>query len=527
MENELRIKYRISEYFGLPSVAIVLSKAMRASDIGLYLKSFVTLIAFVYSFTLSAQIHPENTIKIYPVESNELLLNPGIGFTTFQRFNGDTLNSGIGWTEGFPIVYQDFDGKLNNENHPQTTIAYFRVNWRFLETAPGVYNWDLIDKALKTAAERGQTLMLRISPYEGGKEKDVPEWYRDIVGEEQNIKSEKWNVNPENPAYVTYFGGMIAAMGQRYDGHPDLETVDISFIGYWGEGDGMHLLSDLTRLALINAYLDNFKKTHLIFQPLNGDAPHPDLLVRGTNIAAFWPDGTNNGVGPQMRHLGWRIDCLGDMSFFPQWGFAHMLDVYPQDIVRSGMSEAWKKAPIAMEICGTFLNWMEKQKYDEETVRYIFEQALKWHISSFNAKSSPVPEEWSPLVDEWLKKMGYRFVLRKFTYPEEVIPQGQLLLTFWWENKGVAPIYKDYTFAIRLKNVQKTEVLATSTDIRTWLPGDIVFEEKLYIPHDMPTGDYQLELAIVDPVVFDPRVKLAIDGVNKDGWYSMGKIMVK
>ena len=490
-------------------------------------KACLMIFALVYATTLIAQHHPANTVKVYPKESHELLLNPGIGFTTFQRFNGDTLNSGIGWTEGFPIVYQDFDGNLDNENHPQTTLAYFRVNWRFLETGPGIYNWELIDKALKTAAERGQTLMLRISPYEGDKEKDVPVWYRKIMGRERDIDLKKWNVDPENPAYVQYFGGLIAAMGQRYDGHPDLEAVDVSFVGHWGEGSGTHLLSDLTRLGLINAYLDNFKKTHLIFQPLNGDAPHPEVLVKGTNIAAYWPDGTNNGTGPQMRHLGWRIDCLGDMDFWPEWGYNHMLDVYPEDIVKSGMSEAWKKAPISMEICGTFLRWMEKQKYDEETVEYIFGQALKWHISSFNAKSSPVPEEWGPLVDEWLKKMGYRFVLRKFTYPAEVKPQGQFLITTWWENKGVAPIYRDYKFAVRLKNEKKTEVIATSADIRTWLPGDIVFEEKLYIPHDMPAGEYQLEIGIVDPVAFDPRVKLAIEGVNKDGWYPMGLINVK
>lgn len=369
---------------------------------------------------ISAQKLPEGTIGVYPKESNELLLNPGIGFTTFQRFNGDDLNPGAGWTEGLPIVYQDFDGDLTNKDYPQTTIAYFRVNWRFLETAPGVYNWDLIDKALKTAAERGQTLMLRISPYEDGDVKDVPAWYRNMVGEEKHLKIKKWRTDPENPAYIKYFGGMIAAIGQRYDGHPDIEAVDVSLVGYWGEGEGMYLLSEKTRVGLTNIYLDNFKKTCLLYQPLNGDAPQPELLVRGTNIAAYWPDGTNNGVEPNIRHLGWRMDCVGDMGLLDGWGFAHMLDVYPEDIVKSGMKDAWKKAPVSMEICGTFLEWFESKKYDKETVNYIFEQALKWHISSFNAKSSPVPKEWGALVDEWLKKMGYRFVLRKFTFPSEV-----------------------------------------------------------------------------------------------------------
>ena len=206
---------------------------------------------------------PVGMTKVYPKESDELLLNPGIGFTTFQRFNGDALNPGIDWTEGFPITYQKFDGDLTNDRYPQTTIAYFRVNWRFIEVEPKVYKWELIDKALKTAADRGQTLMLRISPYEGGDEKDVPTWYRNMVGEEK-LKSKKWRVDPESPEYLEYFGGMIAELGKRYDGHPDLEAVDISFIGYWGEGDGMELLSNKTRIGLINAYLDNFKKTHLM-----------------------------------------------------------------------------------------------------------------------------------------------------------------------------------------------------------------------------------------------------------------------
>jgi len=490
-------------------------------------KNTFLLLIFVLAglITAKAQKDPEIVI-VRPVEIFDVLNNPGIGFTTFQRFNGDELNEGIGWTEGLPIEYQPFDGDVTNKNYPQTTIAYFRVNWRFLETEPEQYNWEIIDKAMRIAAERGQTLMLRISPYEKSKEKDVPDWYREMVGEEEGLEGKHWNVDPENPLYVKYFGGMIKNLGQRYDGHPNLESVDISFIGYWGEGSGGHLLTDKTRKALINIYLDNFKKTHLIFQPLNGDPPDPSFLVKDTKVAAYWPNGSNNGTGPEMQHLGWRIDCLGDMGFNPGWG-CHMLDIYPQHIIKSGMSEAWKRAPVTMEICGTFLRWKEKEKYNDETVEYIFGQALKWHISSFNAKSSPVPEEWNPLVNKWLNKMGYRYVLRKFTFPSVVSPQGQLPITSWWENKGVAPIYKDYVLVIRIINPDKEVILPACVDIKTWLPGDVVYDDNLYIPYDMPIGIYQLELGIVSPTTYKPMVKLAIEGVTEDGWYPMGKIEVK
>ncbi len=476
---------------------------------------------------LKAQEEPQ-WIKVYPKEIHDVLNNPGIGFTTFQRFNGDDLNPGSGWTEGDPIEYQDFDGDLTNKDHPQTTIAYFRVYWSFLEPEPEQYNWPMIDKALRTAAERGQTLMFRVAPYGGG-DKDVPAWYRKMVGKEKEEEGKHWRVDPEDPLYLKYFGGLIKAFGQRYDGHPDLESVDISFIGYWGEGSGTHLLKDETRIAFINCYLDNFKKTPLHFQPLNGDADDPGMLVRGTDIAAYWPDGRNNGTGPQMRHVGYRVDCLGDVTteIWKKEGWSHMRDLYPRDIVRSGMGDAWKKAPVTMEICWTFLQWLEKFKFDEEVVSYIFGEGLKWHISSFNAKSSPVPEVWSPLVDKWLNKMGYRYVLRRFEYPSVVYRQGQLPITSLWENIGVAPIYKDYQFVVRLRNEDNMWILPTSADIREWLPGDIVHDERLYIPYDIGLGKYQLQIAIVSPVSYEPRIKLAIEGRNQDGWYSIGEIEIK
>jgi hypothetical protein len=482
------------------------------------------LLEFTGELFLFAQ-EPAVTVIVKPVEIYDVLNNPGIGFTTFQRFNGDELNEGMVWTEGLPIVYQDFDGDLTNKKYPQTRIAYFRIYWTFVEPEQGQYNWPMIDKALRTAAERGQTLMLRIPPY--SEEVDVPSWYRKIVGKEVPLKIAKWRVDPEDPSYLKYYGDMIKALGQRYDGHPDLESVDISLVGYWGEGEGSHLLTDQTRVALINAYLDNFKKTFLTFQPLNGDAPDAGVLVKNTNIAAYWQDGSNNGTGPEIRNLGWRLDCLGDMGFWPSWNWKHMTDVYPRDIVKSGMSEAWKKAPVTMEICGTFLRWLEKEKYNTDTVEYIFDQALKWHISSFNAKSSSVPEEYSPLVNKWLNKMGYRFVLRRFTYPSSVNLLGQLPITTWWENKGVAPIYKEYKFAIRLKNAGKEVIFSSCACLKEWLPGDIVHDEIFYIPHDMPAGTYQIEIAIVSPVTYEPRVKLAIKSINEDGWYPMGEISVR
>jgi hypothetical protein len=191
------------------------------------------------------------------------------------------------------------------------------------------------------------------------------------------------------------------------------------------------------------------------------------------------------------------------------------------------VEEDWKKAPISLEICGTFLRWRDREGYGKEEVQYIFDQSLKWHISSFNAKSSPVPAEWEPLVDEWLKKMGYRFVLRRFSYPETVQRNGKLAFASWWENKGVAPCYKDFSLALRLKSQQDSVVLVTDADIRRWLPGDNIYENALFIPLHFPAGAYDLQIGIVDPQHHQPRVQLAIEGKESDGWYTLGEINIE
>ncbi len=447
----------------------------------------------------------QETVRVLPKETDDVLINPGIGFTTFQRFNGDTLNRGLRWTEGHPIEYQEFDGSLENENHPMTSIAYFRVYWSYMEPEKGIYNWAMIDNALKTAQDRNQTLMLRIAPYGSGpvnNETDVPAWYRKLTGDKNEWlpSGEGWRVDAEDPRYAQYFGGMIAELGKRYDGHPAMEAVDVSLVGFWGEGRGSEILSDKTRKALVNSYTDNFKKTPLLM-----------LLT----------DETTNMYGLSQADVGWRIDCLGDVGgFSPRW--SHMMDYYPQGIVNFGMQDAWKKAPVSLEVC-----WVMQKWYDEGwDVDYIIDQSLKWHISSFNGKSSAVPEEWWPSVNRWLNKMGYRFVLRNFSYPASVASDGKVSFQSWWENKGVAPCYKDFLLAYRLKSASGEKIFIMDADIREWLPGDIIHNDAFYIPKDFPSGEYNLQVAIVDKIDNKPVVQLAIEGKDKEGWYQLGKLNV-
>src|SRR5437016_1949771 len=44
------------------------------------------------------------TIVVRPAEIPDVLVNPGTGITTFQRFNGQALNPGLDWSEEGPTA---------------------------------------------------------------------------------------------------------------------------------------------------------------------------------------------------------------------------------------------------------------------------------------------------------------------------------------------------------------------------------------------------------------------------------------
>src|SRR5262249_17378548 len=148
--------------------------------------------------------------------------------------------------------------------------------------------------------------------------------------------------------------------------NPYLDSVDISSVGYWGEGWSPHMPAFPYQKALIDIWFDAF--------------PHATLLMNFDEQQAL-TYGSSRGAG-------WRLGCLGDMRrkandpYFP----------------------TGNERPVSLEVCGTVSEW----KKDHFEVKYILDQALRWHITPVNLKSSPVPDDWKPAFESFQKKMEYR-----------------------------------------------------------------------------------------------------------------------
>jgi len=450
-------------------------------------------------------------ITVKPRETSDNLLNPGMGWTTFHSFNGDEIN----------------------QRHPQASIAYFRFYWDELEPREGEYQWDLIDELIAQGRSRGQSLAFRVMAMDGDdwvahwreripKNYRVPEWFyklgcrgKEFVDEDWGEPGTPpmWEPDYSDPIFLEKHENLIAALGERYDGHPDIDHVDLGSLGRWGEWHcgAVPIPAFEARKRIIDVYLDSFPNTPLL------------MLIADLEAMTY----------AIQRGTGWRADCLGDCrdDFFnplweggtPRWN--HMEDVYLQRVVEAKATKAWRKAPIAFESCWTMEHW-HKQGWP---IQCIFDFALALHCSILNNKSRPIPQAWWPQVNEFSRRMGYRFVLDSVEFPRVAHRGVPFSIIMQWANRGVAPCYRKDVLAFRWRNRESGAewVSSSNGDVTGWLPGSRRVDETACLPSDFPTGVADLSVAIVDPVNRQPRIKLAIEGRDDGNWYPLNTVVVE
>lgn len=428
-------------------------------------------------------------------KTNALLNNPYIGFTSFQHFRDEPLFSDCdttgGWVKEHYPVYDWVEQEGRSQGfYPDTEVAYIRMLWKDFEKEEGVYDYRATDQVFRLAAEKNQSVMFRLMPHTTRENEDVPDWLRAKIDCPPRPVTQRVKDSPSDPMFLKCFARAIEAFGTRYDGNAHFYAMDISLTGAWGEGHGYDQYPEEDLKMLIDTYTRVFRKTHLIGQIC---AP---ALVNYAN---------------QTRPVGFRGDGLGH-------GF-HMDVYFPKNIYE--MKDVWKTAPVSFESFWYLTEW-KKQGWD---IDEIIQQALKWHVSTVNGKSSSIPLEWKEKVEDWLKKMGYRYSIRLLEYPETAAPGDTMMLNLWIENTGVAPIYSPLPFCFRLKNEFAEAELKTAVDVRHWMPGDTIEHLEITLPDSLPAGTYALECRLGGENY--PTVKFATDTpCTNDGYYHLTHISV-
>jgi hypothetical protein len=432
----------------------------------------------------AAALSSGGTVTVRPNEIDDILYNPAMGFADFHF--------GIG-------------SPLPSSQHPRSTVAYVRWYWSDLEPAEGQYDFGRVDSVIKQARAAGETFAFRIMAVP-----KTPRWLLEKGVASVNLGDGTF-ADYNNPVFLDYHERLIRAFGRRYAGSPDIDHVDIGSVGCWGEWNTAccqavearckrHYPTESNQIVITDWYFKYFPSTPLVM-PVGGQLKY--AVSRGA---------------------GWRGDCFGDYGMFgPRWN--HMKNVYEPAALDPMIGNAWKTGPVQFEVCGVMQDWYDRG-FD---IDLILGKGLEWHASVLNVGYAPVPAAWRPRVNEFLKKLGYRMVLREMTHPREARPGERLLLRSRWQNVGVAPFYHPWPLAYRLRS-SSDQVVAhwvSTANLMRWLPGaPHEVQDNVAVPHQVPAGIYSLDVAILTKDRTSAHVDLAIEGKRTDRWYPVSKMTI-
>ena len=476
---------------------------------------------------------------VTPARIDDVLVNPGMGFANFH----------FGWWCNLPPITftpEECAPRVLShwpENYPGAGTAYFRWHWKDLEPVRGQIDFDLIDTTIQSANVLGETLSFRVMTIDDGDGVGVPEWLRQAPYNVPDVLPDDPDIYWPDYRHATFQAEhqrFVQALGARYNDHPGVDHVDIGSVGCWGEwntacldGAGgifgifapQNTADNQTILTayqgLIDHYVDSFTDTPVVMLGLGYDWELQTMLYATS------------------RGAGWRVDCWGDWGFWGSW--THQTDAYPDMLANAAaldptFSDLWKQAPIQLEVCGVMQDWHDfgwTTAPPDGNVYKTFQWALDQHASVLNAKFSPVPADYVPAVDELLKQNGYRFVIDSFSHRSSVFPGQEITFSAVWSNIGVAPAYRPRDLTYRLRNAGDEVTFQSAADIRTWLPGSWPLTETFTVPSGLPSGVYNVEIAILDRAGTNPTTAalpplfLGIEGRRIDGWYAVSQVTVQ
>ncbi len=425
-------------------------------------------------------------IRVRFREVDTLFANPGQGWMSQQR-------------------------SLRGEPRFPCSVVYVRFNWADAEPEEGRYDWRLIDDVIAAWKSRGAAVAMRVmtcNAHSAGYYTS-PKWLFDagckgfeyLRGGDDPTSGGKRipRIEPDyaDPVYLAKHGAFIKALGERYDGSPSVEFLDIGSYGIWGEWHTPHPAPVEVRRQIVDLYLQAFRKTPLVFMSDDAEVL-AYALAHGTGFR-------RDGVGSPWHEQNW----IGSKKYAGV----------------SDMGEVWQHAPVIFEWFGDYDYLKSKNWSFDAAVEFM----LRNHVTLINDNIGRVPPEAMTQLNKLARLAGARFVLRELAHAKSAKAGAALALDMQWANVGVGKLYRPCVLRFSLLDTAGRVACTADAkaDPRTWLPGEFELKEAFGLPPDLKPGEYKLALALVDPAGQRPRFRLAIKAPESDGRYVVSSVKVE
>ena len=179
--------------------------------------------------------------------------------------------------------------------------------WSALEPKEGQFHWKAIDDFIRQFRQYGKKTAFGVMNVSTGMGQYVtPKWVFDAGAAPlavPDLPPPLVNRSSRRPGTTRSssrkFHAFVNALGQRYDGNPDIAFIDIRSYGNWGEGHtGM-----LNAPGIVLTPPANLKPNY--FLPYFEAFPHTQLIVPGATTSM-----ASSTIGPSAQGAGMRRDGI-------------------------------------------------------------------------------------------------------------------------------------------------------------------------------------------------------------------------
>lgn len=478
---------------------------------------------------------------------------------SYKEYTGAFRNPMKGFREFFsPGV----DSIRKEYPYPYGSMIKEYMQWNMIEDDPD----DGVDKIIAYSNHRWKGVeninmkviprvyLVWLEPWHGGKPKnpsnpdDLSGWhwpkgikseispYKQYPGSSAAYVDEKDKNTPIvggyfDPSFPQRVEKLVEKLGLAWDNDPRVAYVEMGIIGEWGE----HHDPDLST-----------------YWPPHDESEHV--------INRTWIPGMEKLLGDAFTKAFRNKKVMVRYAYeFKDYEFGIYWDSWaqPQEYVRGyeemkKLGDRWKSQPIGGEITW---NWGDLARFksfedvvaDEKTREYIIGQIRDLHCNHLGGIT------WADFTNskfrrnaEMLQKiMGYRFVIKEFTYSPKVKKEGYLSISFQVENIGSSPFYYNWPVEVALLDpINHHKVWGTildSVNISEWMPGDnwsmnehryqiapktYNINQTISLGKAIPKGKYILALAVLDPAGMKPSLRFANENYFEGGYHPIGYIGV-
>ncbi|MBX7258459.1 MAG: beta-galactosidase, partial [Candidatus Hydrogenedentes bacterium] len=428
-------------------------------------------------------------------------------------------------------------------------------DWAALEPREGIYDWSLIDSAIRFWSEKGKKIHLRISTdamiTNGRMDGDggAPAWLYDLrVGK---MTREEWGKQialPDytNPIYLPRLRLFLTALADHMQPFSAIEAADLRGYGMWGEWHSGHDMPDMdTRIRILRAIVD-------AWQDAFAKRPEPFFLYLSTSWEYrddLLPAGLASRGNPPPSYERYVTGSAFDYAF-------SLPRVAPRRDGVAGyiynnldgrlMCDVWQsqRKPFIAELGGAVSVFERGERWGYD-LQSALDEALQYHanyimlcnwdvgvMDTVQDLSAAPPVQFynthGALMDATLREMGYRLVPVSIDVPDRIVPRRPFHVMHTWENRAQGRLPYPYRFEISLER----------DGITRWRGVDSVFDPTNIVrgetfrwvstfdlpDHGFDSGDYTVRISLVNDAGTQ-RIALPIED-GKGNTYRIGAVHV-